>query len=261
MVSLYYKTYYAALLCTAFYISQFWVFFPPHNCKLVSCNSEFIIPNYAFISHNSKGKMSELWDVNLQLWEFFLNCEIKSRNYLNYSRNLFSVKLTSTDLIHTHTHIYIYIYTKSFRLFHWMLHIIGWQTFQGVQLISGRHMDKVVPGRSWPHCSYISIRQMISVISKVLTAYNNTITISHNDTEQTNKYNKQDKNDKLFPHLSHKIIFYYWLFAHSFPAVSHNTHKHTMKAQGLVSTGDDISVLEAVKMTVSLLVETLSLAF
>ncbi len=32
---------------------------------------------------------------------------------------------------------------------------------------------------------------MISVISKVLTAYNNKITKTHNDTEQTNKYNKQ----------------------------------------------------------------------
>ncbi len=168
-------------------------FFSPHNCKLVSCNSEFIIPNCAFISHNSKGKISEFWDVNLQLWEFFLNCEIKSRNYLNYKSQFIQCE-TDFHRFNTHTHtvyiyIYIYIYTKSFSLFHWMCHIIGWQTF-GVQLISGRHTDKVVPGRSWPHCSYISLRQMISVISKVLTTYNNKITISHNDTEQTNKYKK-----------------------------------------------------------------------
>ncbi len=56
---------------------------------------------------------------------------------------------------------------------------------------------------AWPHYSSISLRQMISVISKVL--HNN-----QNDTGQTNKYSKQtDKIDRYCLCFCHKIILYY----------------------------------------------------
>ena len=46
------------------------------------------------------------------------------------------------------------------------------------------------------HYSSVSLRQMVSVISKVLTAYN---IKTHKDIDQENKYHTQyDKKDKLF---------------------------------------------------------------
>ncbi len=84
-------------------------------------------------------------------------------------------------------------------------------------------MAKVVPGKYWPHYMAISISQMISVISKVLTANNSKITKTHKDNDQANKYSKQqDKNIKSWSCFCHKNIF---MYENSLsPALS---HKHT----------------------------------
>jgi len=42
-----------------------------------------------------------------------------------------------------------------------------------VQLFSGKYTAKVVPGRSWPNYSSISLCQMISVISRALQQQRN----------------------------------------------------------------------------------------
>ncbi len=52
------------------------------------------------------------------------------------------------------------------------LNLIGWRMFWGVQLFSGKRTENVVTG-SWPHYMSISLRQIISVISKVLQQKNN----------------------------------------------------------------------------------------
>ncbi len=49
------------------------------------------------------------------------------------------------------------------------LNLIGWRTFWGVRLFSGKRTVNVVPGSSRPHYMTISLRQIISVISKGLT--------------------------------------------------------------------------------------------
>ncbi len=49
------------------------------------------------------------------------------------------------------------------------LNLIGWRTFWGVLLFSGKRAANVVPGSSRPHYSSVSLRQMISVTSKGLT--------------------------------------------------------------------------------------------
>jgi len=51
-----------------------------------------------------------------------------------------------------------------------------------VQIFSGKRTANVVPGRSW-------LRQIISIISKVLTAYNSKRTL--NNIDQAYKYSKQ----------------------------------------------------------------------
>ncbi len=51
---------------------------------------------------------------------------------------------------------------------------------------------------------------MISVILKVLTAYYSKITNTHKNTDQANKYNKQqDKNDKILPCFPTEIKIYW----------------------------------------------------
>ncbi len=57
------------------------------------------------------------------------------------------------------------------------LNLIGWRTFWGVQLFSGKRMADIAPG---------SFLDRITV-----PYYNRKIIKTHNDTGQTNKYSKQ----------------------------------------------------------------------
>ncbi len=78
---------------------------------------------------------------------------------------------------------------------------------------------------SWPHYSYVSLRQMI---------YNRKITKTHNDTGQTNKYSKQkDKINRSSPCFCHKMTFYYEWKAHSLLSLSlwSLLHRHTYSLQ------------------------------
>ncbi len=81
---------------------------------------------------------------------------------------------------------------------------------------------------SRPHYSSVSLRQMISVISKVLQQQYNQ---NQRHTGQTNKYSKQkDQIDTSCPCFCHKIKFYYVWKAHSLLSLSRSRslpHRHT----------------------------------
>ncbi len=109
------------------------------------------------------------------------------------------------------------------------LNLIGWRTFWGVQLFSGKRTANVVPGSAldrstWPY-------QFAKWFMLFQRSYNRKITKTHNDTGQTNKYSKQkDKIDRSFPCFCHKSTFYYVRKAHNLLSLSRSRslpHRHT----------------------------------
>jgi len=105
------------------------------------------------------------------------------------------------------------------------LNLIGWQTFWGVQLFSGKRTANVVPGRSLDRIKWPYLFAKWFLLFK--RSYNRKITKTHNDTDQTNKYSKQkDKIDRSSPCFCHKITFYYVQKAHSHVSRS-RPHRHT----------------------------------
>jgi len=88
---------------------------------------------------------------------------------------------------------------------------------------------QVVPGilRIWPHYSSISLRQTFQLSQRSLEPKNRKRTKPHKETDQVNKYNKQeDKNENLFP----CFIVHLWnAYSHS-PALYHiQTHTHIVQ--------------------------------
>ncbi len=108
------------------------------------------------------------------------------------------------------------------------LNLIGWWTFWGVQLFSGKCKANVVPGSSldcitWPYhfAKWFLLFQW---------SCNRKITKTHNDTGQTNKYRKQkDKIDRSCPYFCHKIQFYYVRKMHRLLSLSRSLpHRRTV---------------------------------
>ncbi len=144
--------------------------------------------------------------------------------------------------IYIYIYIYVYIYTIAeikciyFKLYCGdieCLNLIGWRTFWGVQLFSGRHTANVVPG---------SFRDRITILYHFAKwfllfqrSYNRKITKTHNDIGQTNKYSKQkDKIDRSSPCFCLKIKFYYMRKAHILLSLSRSQslpHRHTYSLQ------------------------------
>ncbi len=94
------------------------------------------------------------------------------------------------------------------------LNLIGWWTFWGVQLFSGKRTANVVPG------SFLDRITVLYHFAKWFllfqSSYNRKITKTHNDTSQTNKYIKQkDKINRSCSCFCHKIMFYFVRKAHS----------------------------------------------
>ncbi len=137
-------------------------------------------------------------------------------------------------------YIYIFIYTHSYTLYSICyiyciyiyttgpvecLNLIGWRTFWGVQLFSGKRMAKVVPGSSLDRITWLyHFTKWFLLFQR---SYNRKITKTYNNTGQTNKYSKQkNKIDRSCPCICHKIAFYYVWKAHSLLSLS-LPHKHT----------------------------------
>ncbi len=108
------------------------------------------------------------------------------------------------------------------------LNLIGWRTFWGVQLFSGKRTANVVPG------SFLDRITVLYHFAKWFLLFqrscNRKITKTHYDTGQTNKYSKQkDKIDRSGPWFCHKITFYYVRKAHSLLPLSRSRslpHRH-----------------------------------
>ncbi len=94
------------------------------------------------------------------------------------------------------------------------LNLIGWWTFWGVQLFSGKRTANVVPGSFLDHITVLYHFAKWFLLFQ--SSYNRKITKTHNDTGQTNKYIKQKaKINRSYPCFCHKILFYYVRKAHS----------------------------------------------
>ncbi len=132
----------------------------------------------------------------------------------------------------------VYIYTHSYTLYsiysiyciyifilRGPLNLIGWRTFWGVQLFSGKRMATVVPGSSLDRITWLYHFTKWFLLFQM--SYSRKITKTHNNTGQTNKYSKQkNKIDRSCPCFCHKIAFYYVWKAHSLLSLS-LPHKHT----------------------------------
>ncbi len=99
------------------------------------------------------------------------------------------------------------------------LNRIGWRTFWGVQLLSGKRTPNVVPGSSLDRITVpYHFAKWFLLFQR---SYNSKITKTHIDTGQTNKYSKQkDKIDRSCPCFCHKITFYFVRKAHSLLSLS-----------------------------------------
>ncbi len=111
----------------------------------------------------------------------------------------------------------------------WGLNLIGWRTFWGVQLFSGKRTANVVPGSSLDRITVpYHFAKWFLLFQR---SYNRKITKTHNDTGQTNKYIKQKyKIDRSCPWFCHKIMCYYVCKAHSLLSLSRSRsllHRHT----------------------------------
>ncbi len=98
---------------------------------------------------------------------------------------------------------YIHLYQGAVKC----LNLIGWRTFWGVQLFSGKRMANVVPGSSLDSFHFAKWFLLFQ------RSYNRKITKTHNDTGQTNEYSNQtDKIDSSC--FCNKIQFYHVCKAH-----------------------------------------------
>ncbi len=135
----------------------------------------------------------------------------------------FTVPVYCTSLTHTCTHIYCTLQNVRqpirFKPSTAPLNLIGWRTFWGVQLFSGKRTVNVVPGSSLDRVTVpYHFAKWFLLFQR---SYNIKITKTHNDTGQTNKYSKQkDKIDKSCPCFCHKIKFYYVRKAHTLLSLS-----------------------------------------
>ncbi len=164
--------------------------------------------------------------------KWLISSKIKVFVYIIYACTVYIMyKYTHIQYIFwKYLHVYIYI-TYKYLYYGTVecLNLIGWRTFWGVQLFSGKRTANVVPGSSLDRITVpYHFAKWFLLFQR---SYNRKIIKTHNDTGQTNKYSKQkDTIDRSCPCFCDKITFYYVRKAHSLLSLSRSRslpHRHT----------------------------------